>query len=33
MAKLTLADALKLGIEAQKTGQAQKADGYYTSIL
>ena len=33
MAKLTLADALKLGIEAQKTGQVQKADGYYTSIL
>ena len=33
MAKLTLADALKLGIEAHETGQAQKADGYYTSIL
>lgn len=33
MAKLTLAHALKLGIEAQKTGQAQKADGFYTSIL
>ena len=33
MAKLTLADALKLGVEAQKIGQVQKADGYYTSIL
>ena len=33
MAKLTLANALKLGIEAQKIGQVQKADGYYTSIL
>ena len=31
MAKLTLADALKLGIEAQKTGQVQKRMG--TTLL
>lgn len=33
MTKLTLAEALKLGIAAQKEGKVQQADGFYSAIL
>ena len=31
--KLTIDEALKLGIEAHKAGKSRKADRYYTAIL
>ena len=33
MSKLSLNEALKIGVEAHKAGNVQEADRYYTAII